>query len=170
MKLDCSELGMVMTIVKAADDTQGRSLEMEWTLSPKSGGTPVHVHPAATETYEILSGELEVFKKDRWIKAKTGDKIVIERGEPHTFRNPTNNYVRVYNTHQPAMRFESFFKGLQKFSKSGLVKDGKMSFRSIVGVSTLWTNYPDEIISVRPPIFVMKALGALGRITGTNFK
>lgn len=39
MKLDCSELGMVMTIVKTADDTQGRSLEMEWTLSPRSGQT-----------------------------------------------------------------------------------------------------------------------------------
>lgn len=170
MKLDCSELGMVMTIVKTGKDTQGQSLEMEWTLSPKSGGTPVHIHPSAIETYEILSGELEVFKKDKWIKANTGDKVVIEKGEPHTFRNPTNKYVRVYNTHQPAMQFEDFFKGLHKFAKSGLVKDGKMSFRSIVGVSTLWTNYPKEIVSVQPPSFVMKTLGALGRITGTNFK
>ena len=170
MKLDCSELGMVMTILKTGDDTQGQSLEMEWTLSPNSGGTPVHIHPSAIEMYEILSGELEIFKKDKWIKASAGQKITIERGEPHTFKNITNKYVRVYNTHQPAMRFEDFFKGLHKFAKSGLVKNGKMSFRSVVGISTLWTNYPDEIISVQPPSFVMKALGALGRMTGTNFK
>lgn len=170
MKFDCSELGMVMTIVKTAHDTDGESLEMEWTISPKSGGTPVHIHPSAIETYEILSGELEVFKKDKWIKATAGQKITIEKGEPHTFRNPTDKYVRVYNTHQPAMQFEGFFKGLHKFAKSGLVKDGKMSFKSLVGVSTLWTNYPNEIVSIQPPSFVMKALGALGRMTGTNFK
>lgn len=170
MQLDCSELGMVMTIVKTAQDTQGRSLEMEWTLSPNSSGTPVHIHPSAIETYEILSGELEVFKKDKWIKAVAGQKITIEKGEPHTFKNTTNEFVRVYNTHQPAMQFEGFFKGLHKFAKSGLVKNGKMSFRSVVGISTLWTNYPAEIVSVQPPSFVMKALGALGRMTGINFK
>lgn len=169
-QLDCSELGMVMTIVKTAKDTDGQSLEMEWTLAPNSGGTPVHIHPSAIETYEILSGELQVFKKDRWLTARAGDKITIEINEPHTFKNATNEYVRVYNTHQPALAFEEFFRGLHKFAKSGLVKDGKMDFRSIVGVATLWTNYPREIVSVKPPSFLMKALGAWGRLTGINFK
>lgn len=170
MQLDCTELGMVMTIVKTAKDTNGKSLEMEWRLSPRSGGTPVHMHRNATETYTILDGELEVFKKDKWITARVGDTVTIEKGEPHTFKNITDEFVRVYNTHQPAMAFEDFFKGLHKFAKSGLVKDGKMSFKAIVGVSTLWTNYPNEIISVKPPSFVMKALGAYGRLTGMNFK
>ncbi len=170
MKLDCTELGMVMTIVKSSKDTDGKSLEMEWTLSPKSEGTPIHIHPAAIETYEILSGELEVFIKDKWIKAKVGEKITIEKGEPHTFKNTSDEFVRVYNTHQPAMEFENFFKGLQKFAKSGLVKNGKMNFKSIVGISTLWTNYSKEIVSVKPPSFVMRVLGAYGRLIGMNFK
>lgn len=170
MNLDCSEIGMIMTIVKTAKDTQGKSLEMEWTLSPNSGGTPVHIHPAAIETYEIISGELEVFKKDKWITASAGEKITIEKGEPHSFRNSTNAFVKVYNTHQPAMNFEGFFKGLHKFAKSGLVKNGKMTFKSIVAVSTLWTNYPKEILSVKPPAFVMKALAVYGRMTGVDFK
>ena len=170
LTLDCSEFGMVMTITKTAKDTKGKSLEMEWTLSPNSGGTPVHIHPAAIETYTIISGELEVFKKDKWIRASAGQKIIIEKGEPHTFRNSTSEYVKVYNTHEPAMNFEGFFKGLHKFAKSGLVKNGKMSFKSIVAISTLWTNYPKEIVSVKPPGLLMKVLGAFGRLTGTNFK
>ena len=170
MHLDCTELGMLMTIVKTSKDTDGKSLEMEWTLSPNSGGTPVHIHPAAIETYEILSGKLQVFKKDKWITAGVGEKIIIEKGEPHTFKNITDEFVRVYNTHEPAMEFESFFKGLHKFAKSGLVKNGRMNFKSIVGVSTLWTNYPKEIVSVKPPSFVMKALGVYGRLMGMNFK
>ncbi|MCC9168113.1 cupin domain-containing protein [Pontibacter harenae] len=170
MQLDCKELGMVMTIVKSSKDTNGKSLEMEWTLSPNSGGTPIHIHPTAIETYEILSGELEVFKKDKWITAKAGEKIIIEKGEPHTFKNTTDEIVRVYNTHQPAMEFENFFKGLHKFAKSGLIKDGKMNFKSIVGISTLWTNYPKEIVSVKPPLFVMKLMGCYGKLIGINFK
>ena len=170
MQLDCTELGMVMTIVKASKDTDCKSLEMEWTLSPNSGGTPIHIHPAAIETYEILSGELEIFKKDKWIRAGVGEKITIEKGEAHTFRNTTDEPVQVYNTHQPAMEFENFFKGLHQFSKSGLVKNGKMNFKSIVGISTLWTNYAKEIVSVNPPSFVMRLLGVYGRLTGINFK
>lgn len=170
MQLDCTELGMVMTIVKTSKDTDGKSLEMEWTLSPNSGGTPIHIHPTAIETYEILSGELEVFKKDKWITAKVGEKITIEKGEPHTFKNTTDEFVRVYNTHQPAMRFEDFFKGLHKFAKSGLVKNEKMNFKSLVGISTLWTNYSKEIVSVKPPSFIMRVLGAFGRLIGMNFK
>lgn len=159
-----------MTIVKTSEDTAGKSLEMEWLLSPNSGGTPVHIHPYAIETYEILSGELEVFKKDKWMTLKAGEKVTVEKGEPHTFKNITDEFVRVYNTHQPAMEFENFFKGLHKFAKSGLMKNGKMTFRSIVGLSTLWTNYPKEIVSVKPPAFVMKVMGAYGKLTGLNFK
>ena len=170
MQLDCSELGMVMTIVKSSTDTDGKSLEMEWILSPNSGGTPVHIHRSAIETYEILSGELEVFKNEKWVRLGVGEKITIEKGEPHTFRNTTNEFVRVYNTHQPAMEFESFFKGLHKFAKSGLIKNGKMNFKSLVGISTLWTNYSKEIVSVKPPSFVMKVLGMFGRLAGMNFK
>ena len=170
MNLDLKELGMDMTIVKTAKDTGGQSFEMKWTLSPNSGGTPLHIHPAATETYEILKGEMEVYKGNQWITARTGDKIVIEQGMPHTFKNITNQYVEVYNIHEPAMEFENFFKGLAKFAQSGLVKNGKMTLKSIIGVSTLWTNYPNEIISVKPPAVVMRMFGFVGRSLGINFK
>ncbi|MFN6944284.1 MAG: cupin domain-containing protein [Cytophagaceae bacterium] len=156
--------------MKTSKDTDGKSLEMEWILSPNSGGTPVHIHPTAIETYAIISGELEVFKKDKWITAKAGEKITIEKGEPHTFKNNTDEFVRVYNTHQPAMEFEGFFKGLHTFAKSGLVKNGKMNFKSIVGISTLWTNYSKEIVSVKPPSFVMRIMGFYGKLIGINFK
>ena len=169
-RLDCSQIGMVMTIVKTTDDTEGKSFEMEWVLSPRAEGTPVHIHPEAIETYQILMGELEVFKKDKWITAKEGDKIIIEKGESHTFRNRTNHHVRVYNTHEPAMQFGGFFQGLHKFANSGLVKNGKMTFRSIAAIATLWTNYPKEIVSVKPPAFVMGVMAAFGRMMGINLK
>lgn len=35
------------------------------------------------------------------ITAKAGDKIVIEKGVPHTFKNATNDFVLVNNAHEP---------------------------------------------------------------------
>lgn len=67
-----------------------------------------------------------------------------------------------------AMEFESFFKGLEAFSKSGLVKDGKMTLKSILGISTLWTNYPTEIRSVQPPAFLMRIFSFIGILMGMN--
>lgn len=170
MKLDCTELGMIMKISKSTQDTQGRSLEMEWELLPYSGGTPVHIHPEAIETYEVLSGELEVYKDGQWFTAKAGEKVVIDKGVAHTFKNSTNEVVRVYNTHQPALKFEEFFKGLCKFSQSGLVKNGKMNFNAIVGISSLWNNYSKELRSIKPPHMLMKILSFYGKLKGINFK
>lgn len=170
MKLDCTEIGMMMTIVKDAHQTGGRSLEMEWEVLPKAGEPPVHIHPHALETYEILEGEMEFYVNGKWTRARKGDKVQVEKGEPHTFRNQSDRIVRVYNTHQPAMNFEGFFTGLHKFSNSGLIKNGKITFKGMMGLSTLYNSYPDEIVSVKPPAMAMKLLGGLGKLMGIHFK
>ena len=170
MKLECREIGMNMTIVKGASETNGDALEMEWELLPFEGGPPVHIHPNAVETYEILEGEMEFYVGGKWVKAKSGDKLEVAKGQPHSFRNSSGSIVRVYNTHQPALRFEGFFKGLHRFANSGLVRNGKISFKGLMGISTLYNNYPDEIVSVKPPAIAMKVLGGLGKVIGTNFK
>lgn len=59
--LDLSPIGAIFSVRKTAEETQGRSFEMEWELFLRSGGTPVHVHPHATESYEVLAGELELY-------------------------------------------------------------------------------------------------------------
>ena len=57
--LDLSPIGAIFQVRKTSQQTQGRSFEMEWKLSPNTGGTPVHIHPHATESYEVLAGELD---------------------------------------------------------------------------------------------------------------
>ncbi len=52
--LDLTPVGAIFHIRKTAGETQGGSFEMEWELAPHTGGTPVHIHPHATESYEVL--------------------------------------------------------------------------------------------------------------------
>lgn len=169
-KLGNESIGMTMVFLNDDKQTDGKSFDMEWEVFPGADGPPIHIHPHAIETYEILEGEMEFYLDGKWVKAKQGDKLQAEIGQPHTFRNKSDRIARVYNTHQPAMNFKGFFTGLHDFSQSGLVRDGKMTFKGMLGISTLFTNYPKEIKSLNPPSFVMKILSTVGKSMGINFK
>jgi mannose-6-phosphate isomerase-like protein (cupin superfamily) len=171
--LDMSPLGMKFTVLQTSADTDGKSLDLHWELMPGCNMKDplVHTHPHAMETYEILDGEMEFFVKDKWVKAKKGDKISVDAGIAHTFRNPTDKPVYVFNTHQPALKMENYFedvcKVLDKVTDKGK-KELKMNLRGKMYLSLLMTNYPDEITAVKPPDAVIKVMGRIARLL--NFR
>ena len=167
--LDITPLGAVFHIVKTARETNGLSLEMEWELFPNAAGTPVHIHPGAKETYKVVEGQLEVCLDGKWKLLKKGEELTVLEGIAHTFRNPTGSLTKVYNTHSPAMRFDSYFEGLNnivaKLSGGGK-KKLKMNLNTAIHISMLMKKYKDEIVSVNPPNFVVSLLNRLGELRG----
>jgi len=87
-------------------------------IAAESLGAPVHIHPDPIETYTIMEGEMEFFLNDKWMTARKGEKIIVEKGIPHTYKNLTDKVVKLYNTHESAMLFENFFEGLSKVCDS----------------------------------------------------
>ena len=164
--LDLSPIGAVFRVERTAVETQGRSFEMEWELLPKSGGTPVHIHPHATESYEVLAGELDLYVDGTWRRLAAGESASVDPGVPHTFRNATDAAVRVYNTHAPAMRYGDYFEGLHRVVSSGAVPRGRMTVKAILYLSLLMTSFEDEIRSVKPPHVAMKFLALVARTLG----
>jgi quercetin dioxygenase-like cupin family protein len=164
--LNLGPLGARFLIRKTAAETEGRSFEMEWHLAPKSGGTPIHVHPQATETYEVLEGKFEVYVDAAWRTLSAGERLAVEPGTPHTFRNSSADVVRVYNTHQPAMRFDQYFEGLSQLVNRGVISTPRITPRAIVHLAMLMTTHEEEIISVKPPHLLMRILGRIGRSLG----
>lgn len=168
-------IGMKFTVVKPGDDTQGKSLDLHWELLPGCNMKDplLHIHPHATETYEVLDGEMEIFIKDKWITAKRGDKLSVPRGVAHTFRNPSQRIVTVYNTHQPALRMEEYFEDVCRvldrltFDRT---KEFKMNYRAMLYMSVLMNNYREEIIAKRPPDTAIKILGVIAVLTGINYR
>src|SRR5215211_4115798 len=53
--------GSEFRITKAAADTNGEYLEMEWWLPPSTEGPPKHIPPHQREDYEVLESAFEVF-------------------------------------------------------------------------------------------------------------
>lgn len=172
--LDMSAIGMKFTVLETAADTAGRSLNLHWDLLPHCNMKDplVHIHPHAIETYDMLEGEMEFFIKDKWVKAKKGDSLMVPQGVAHAFRNPSDSIVKVYNTHQPAFRMENYFEDVCKVLAI-LTRDGnkafKMDIRTKLYMSVLMNNYRNEIIAKSPPDAVIKLLGVVAKILGVNY-
>jgi mannose-6-phosphate isomerase-like protein (cupin superfamily) len=164
--LDLGPLGTRFHIKKTAAETDGRSFEMEWEIGPRTGGTPIHIHPHASESYEVLQGEFDVYLDGEWRTLLAGERVVVNSGVPHTFRNSTDAPVRVHNTHAPAMRFGEYFEGLHRLANSGAISPEGINPRAILSLSVLMTSFKDEIRSVSPPYAVVKMFALFGKLLG----
>jgi mannose-6-phosphate isomerase-like protein (cupin superfamily) len=154
--LDMTPLGMKFTVLQTGADTDGKSLDLHWELFPGCNMKDplVHIHPNAIETYEVLEGEMEFFVKDQWIKAKKGDKLLVPIGVAHTFRNPTDQVVTVFNTHEPALQMETYFEEVCQV---------------LDAVGVLMSRFRPEIIAVNPPDFAVRILGFVAKLIGIRY-
>ncbi len=73
------------------------------TVGAGTGGPPLHLHPQAEESYEVLEGKAEVFVHDEWRTLEPGDKAVVPPGVPHTVRALADTGAIVVNIHRPAL-------------------------------------------------------------------
>lgn len=167
--LDLTPLGMKFTVLQTGADTEGKSLDLHWELLPGCNMKDplVHIHPNAIETYEILEGEMQFFVKDKWINAKSGDKLTVPIGVVHAFRNPSDKIVKVFNTHQPALQMEAYFEDVSKVLDkvtNNRKKDFKMNLKSMLYMGVLMNNYRNDIIAKNPPDFAIKILGFIARL------
>jgi len=172
--LDMTPIGMKFTVLQSGTDTGGKSLDLHWELLPKCNMKDplVHIHPHAIETYEVLEGEIEFFVKDKWIIARTGDKLTVPKGVTHAFRNPTEKTVTVFNTHQPAFGMENYFEDVCKvldILTDNKRKEFKMNLKTKLYMSVLMNNYRNEIIAKSPPDIAIKLLGFISKLLGINY-
>lgn len=172
--LDMTPLGMKFTVLKTGEDTNGQSLDLHWELLPGCNMKDplVHTHPNAIETYEILEGEMEFFIKDTWVTAKQGDKLTVPKGVAHTFRNPSDKIVQVYNTHQPALCMQAYFEDVVKILDKvteNRTRNFSMNLNTKLYLGALMNNYRNDIIAVKPPDFVIKILGLIGKVIGIKY-
>ncbi len=172
--LDMTPLGMKFTVLKNSEQTNGKSLDLHWELLPGCNMKDplIHNHPNAIETYEILEGEMEFFIKDKWLKAKKGDKLSVPIGVSHAFRNPTNTIVKVLNTHQPALKMEEYFEDVCKVLNkvtNNRTKEFTMNLKAKLYLGVLMNNYRNDIIAINPPDFAVKILGQIGKLLGIKY-
>ena len=102
--------GSVYILRRAAAETDGAAVEMEFVLPAGCVPPPPHVHRHQVEAYEVLEGHLDVMVEGEWCTLAPGESASVPVGALHTFRNRSGGVVRVRNWHRPAMQFEDFIE------------------------------------------------------------
>ena len=164
--LDFSAIGMWWEITKSSADTGGELFEAINVLAPDFAGPPLHIHPHAEESYQVVSGTLDVCVGTEWRQLTPGDTVTVPAGKPHTLRNTTTAEVRLVNVHKPALSFERFFRRFHALVCAGKLKLPPKEFGSLVLVSMLFVEHEQEIRSAKPPHTLMRVLALVGRMLG----
>lgn len=152
-------------VVQSALDKERDRVVMIAEIGPRESGPPSHLHPRQQETYEVLEGEAEFILGAAKRSVKPGDRIEIPANTPHTFVNITDVWLKMRDTHQPALTFEEMMRELHGLVQSGKIK-GFNDFRSLVYLSMLWVKHSELQRSVQPPFFVMRLMAILGKLLG----
>jgi mannose-6-phosphate isomerase-like protein (cupin superfamily) len=159
-------MGMWWEIVADGTATERDSLEAKNWLEPDLATPPVHVHPSAEESYEVVEGALEVFLDGTWRRLGPGERATVPAGAPHTLRNASDGVTCILNSHRPAQRFEAFFRDMHRLIHEGKIKRlPPKDPRSAIYVGMLFAKYSDEIRTTKPPNQLLQALALVGRVS-----
>ncbi len=77
--------GQKVRFITLPAETGGRGFTLEYVYRPFTGesAVPAHLHTAATETFDILSGEAKYRVGKKEGSARKGDRIVLPAGVAH---------------------------------------------------------------------------------------
>jgi len=164
--LDFAPIGMWWEITRSTADTAGELFEAVNVIAPGFAGPPLHLHPHATESYDVSSGILDVCVNGRWRQLAPGESLTVPPGTPHTLKNGHSVEVRLRNVHKPALGFERFFRRFHTLVCSGRLKLPPKDLTSVILISMLFSDHPREIISVQPSGGFMRVMAFIGRLLG----
>jgi quercetin dioxygenase-like cupin family protein len=86
-----------------------------------AAGTEIaaHFHRAFSESFYILSGEIELWNGAVWSAASSGELVHVPRGGVHGFRVPEGAAADVLMLFTPGIPREQFFLELLEIRQSG---------------------------------------------------
>ena len=156
-------MGLRCRVTTPAAATDGAYVEMDCTADPGMK-TLVHKHPEADETYQVLSGTLEVLFQGEWRSLHTGESFAVPRGEVHAFRNVGGEAVRFINRHTPALGFQDHLETVHRLIRAGKVR-GPNDPRSVVYMCMSAVEHRPDV-AVRPPQWLVRTMATVGRRLG----
>jgi hypothetical protein len=127
-------------------------------------------HPKSKKLKHLIAVN-QAYKKSA-STTRTKQELSVPKGVAHTFRNPTQKIVKVYNTHQPALKMEEYFRDVVKLLDKvtgNKTREFEMNFNAKLHLGVLMNNYRDEIIAVNPPDLAVRIMGYIGKLKGIKF-
>ncbi|GAB4148759.1 MAG: hypothetical protein Fur0021_08990 [Candidatus Promineifilaceae bacterium] len=151
-----------------ASETNGAYERGVGVFKPGNAGPPEHFHPNYDEQFEIIQGE-SIFKiAGKEQPARPGNKLVVKKGTPHTFRCVGDVHGAVVVETQPAARTGEVIGTLFGMAhERKLTAGGQPKFLQALVIASEYAS--DTVFTTPPPgiaLPIAKALAPIGRLVG----
>jgi quercetin dioxygenase-like cupin family protein len=160
--------GESMTFLKTARETGGEYVLIELRARPDAFVAAAHVHPAQTETFEVVQGTLAVKVDGAEVEAKPGDVLVVEPGQSHKWWNAGDSELVFRCQIRPALQFESLIETMFALASDG--KTNKKGMPNPFRLAVIARAHLDTVVLPFPPVWLQKAAlsvgSPLGRVLG----
>jgi quercetin dioxygenase-like cupin family protein len=157
-----------MTFLTTARETGGESVLIELRAAPDAFVAAAHVHPAQTETFEVLQGSLGLRVGRETLEAAAGDSVVVLPGEAHKWWNAGEDELVFRCEIRPALQFEQLIETMFSLAADG--KTNKNGMPNPFRLAVVAQAHLDTVVLPFPPVWLQKlalAAGApLGRLLG----
>lgn len=152
----------------ASADTNGEFERGVGVFRPGNAGPPEHIHPTYDEHFEVVEGTFIFRMNGEERPVSAGDKFVVKKGTPHTFRCTGDEFGVVVVESRPAAR-----TGYVIATLFGMAHEGRLSTGGhphFLQAMVIASEYADDTVFTTPPPAVVlrmaKALSPLGRLLG----
>ena len=159
--------GESMTFVTTARQTDGEFVEIELYADPDAFVAAAHVHPAQTETFKVLEGELTAKVDGEVHTAGPGDVLVVEAGQAHKWWNAGDSRLVFRCEIRPALQFESLIETMFALANDG--KTNKKGMPNPLRLAVVARAHLDTVVLPFPPVWAQKAALAIGAPLGKLF-
>jgi mannose-6-phosphate isomerase-like protein (cupin superfamily) len=131
-----------------------------------SGGTGggnalAHVHPAASERFEVKRGRLAVVMRGVEKIVESGQSVIIPAGTPHYFRNAHNGQTEATVEFEPAQRHVRFFKNFAILTEMHPEWFSPKGDPSLLLIALVLHTYRNHLYLAGIPVLLQKVLFAM---------
>jgi mannose-6-phosphate isomerase-like protein (cupin superfamily) len=107
------------TVLATSADTGGRYSLYRIDLEGGAGGAKPHVHQRFAESFTVLSGEVTLYDGTSWVRAMSGDHLLVPERGVHGFRNDSEAPASLLMMSTPGAPREDYFAELAEVLSSG---------------------------------------------------
>lgn len=101
------------------ESTDGKSGLYRVQLGARSPGAETHLHRALSESFCILSGELELYDGEEWDTGPEGDFLYMSAGGLRAFKNVTDEPMTMLMLFSPGPPREEYFERVAEVIQRG---------------------------------------------------
>jgi mannose-6-phosphate isomerase-like protein (cupin superfamily) len=109
----------VIRYLATGKSTRGHYGLYKWDFGAEQSGPKPHFHRTMSESFFILSGQVQLFNGERWIKTRAGDFLYVPEGGVHAFRNEPGEPASMLILFAPGAPREAYFEALAEVAASG---------------------------------------------------